>query len=119
MAESNGEVVGFTWGCNLDSEKDLLSFFEHTFPSGKTVYIDELAVKKTLQNKGLGTALVKTLLNEFKKLDFHYALVMTHVLNWGALRVYEKCGSKLLPVSRKSDHGGGKVYFTVFLARQL
>ena len=119
VAESKGKVVGFIWGYELTSKDDIVSFFHDTFPVKETAYIAEQTVTKAFRGKGIGTKLVTTLLNEFRKLEFDHALVNTHALNWPALKVYERCGFKVLPVFKQQDIGGGKAYFIVFLTREL
>ena len=59
------------------------------------LHIFEVAVDPQYQNRGLGEALIKHLLNEADAAGADTALLEVRVSNHSAIRVYEKCGFKI------------------------
>ncbi|MCX8172118.1 MAG: GNAT family N-acetyltransferase [Archaeoglobaceae archaeon] len=78
VAEHEGKIVGH------------LTIVEED----KNPSIVELAIflKKAYQNQGIGTQMVKAIIDFAKKKGYKKITLVTDRLNWRAIRVYRKCG---------------------------
>lgn len=83
LAEEDTKAVGFIWGTFIN------------YGISKYGYIDELFVKKEFRRKGIASSLVKTVLEEFKKLKAWAVFVSTSGENEWVRTFYNKFGFKL------------------------
>lgn len=83
LAEEDEKDVGFIWGTFIN------------YGISKYGYIDELFVKKEFRRKGIATSLVKTILEEFRKLKAWTVFVSTSEENRWVKTFYIKYGFKL------------------------
>lgn len=80
VAEEGKEIIGFIWGNFISYGID------------KFGYIEELFVKEKFRGKGIGTALVKTIIKKFKKLKAAALFVTT---DRETAKFYKKLGFKI------------------------
>lgn len=78
VAESNGEIVGWT---ARDGEAD---------------YVSDLWVDPDHQGRGAGRALLEHVLSLMRREGIERARIATHARNVGAIRLYERCGFVLV-----------------------
>jgi len=83
VAEENNQIVGFVWA----------HFIQYGFFKYGT--IDELFVKKEFRGKGIGTALLKKVIQKLENLKVKIIVVDTDKDNKEAIRLYKKVGFKL------------------------
>lgn len=82
LAENDKQPSGFIWGIFIN------------YGISKYGYIDELFVKKEFRRKGIATSLVKTILEEFRKLKAWTVFVSTSEENKWVKTFYNKYGFK-------------------------
>lgn len=85
VAEDNkGKIVGFA-----------IYFPAYFTWTGKAVYLDDVYVKPEYRRKGIGTALIKSVIKEAKRVGA--TRVRWHVLNWNhrAIELYKKLGAEI------------------------
>jgi len=83
LAENDKYPIGFIWGTFIN------------YGISKYGYIDELFVKKEFRRKGIGASLLKTVLEEFRKLKAWTVFVSTSEENEWVKTFYNKYGFKL------------------------
>ena len=85
VAEKNNEIVGAA-----------LVYFRFSTWKGRILHLEDLIVKKSERNKGIGEALYRTVM----QFAFDHGLkrVSWEVLDWnqGAIRFYERSGAQLM-----------------------
>jgi ribosomal protein S18 acetylase RimI-like enzyme len=72
----SGRIVGFTWGYELPIQKFP---FLSKLVDKKSIYIDELAVKKEYRRKGIGKALTNSLIEDAKNLLYESVVLRTNI----------------------------------------
>ena len=82
VAEENNNIMGFIWGTFIN------------YGISRYGYIDELFVKQKFRRKGVGTSLMKRMLEEFKKLKVWSLFVSIEKRDKKALSFYRKLGFK-------------------------
>ncbi|MBN1924056.1 MAG: GNAT family N-acetyltransferase [Nanoarchaeota archaeon] len=99
VAESGGELLGFTWGYKMP---------EKPFLQGKvnkdSFYIDEVAVRGDKRRVGVGTALCKELLKRIEAMEISDVVLRTDERNTASMGLYEKFGFK--PIIDEKDPRG-------------
>jgi ribosomal protein S18 acetylase RimI-like enzyme len=80
IAEDKKDVLGFCWA-------NLIIYGISRFG-----YIEELFVRKDFRNEGIGTALVKKVMKEMKKLKVAALFVTTERKNKDAIKLYKNLG---------------------------
>ena len=83
VAEGDGKVAGFILG----------NYIEYGF--SKYGYIEELFTRKDSRGKGIGSTLIKAMLDRFKEMDVDAVLVTTDEGIGGAVEFYKKLGFKM------------------------
>ena len=83
LAEEKKKPVGFVWGTFIN------------YGISRYGYIDELFVNEKFRKRGIGTSLIKTILEEFKKLKAWSVFVSTSEENKWVRTFYNKFGFKL------------------------
>lgn len=83
LAEKNGEIIGFVWA----------HFIQYGF--FKYGSIDEFFVKKEFRRRGIGTNLLKKVIEKLEKLNPKIILVGTEKGNKEAIKLYQKIGFEL------------------------
>lgn len=78
LAEVDGTVVGW---CARDSEPD---------------YVSDLWMQPEWQGRGIGRALLVDALERIRGAGFAKARIHTHANNDGAIRLYERCGFRII-----------------------
>ncbi len=79
VAESGEEIVGY----------------QYSTASSMGGHLARLAVKTSMQGKGIGYLLVHQVLNQFKKLGYRHVTVNTQQKNTASLALYSKAGFSL------------------------
>ncbi|NPA34970.1 MAG: GNAT family N-acetyltransferase [Chlorobi bacterium] len=82
--DGSGKAVGFAL------------FFPAYFTwTGRAVYLDDVYVKPAYRGKGIGTALIKRVIEKAK--EWGATRVRWHVLNWNtnAIELYKKLGAEI------------------------
>jgi len=104
VADNGKGLVGFTWGYQLSLEK---------FPclAGKVQeeasYMDEVAVRRTRRQKGMGTALGLQYLEIAKQQGMLEVVLRTDERNKASMSLFRKLGFREIP---DSNNPRGKVY---------
>lgn len=83
LAEEKNKVIGFVWGTFIN------------YGISKYGYIDELFVKKEFRRKKIASSLLKTILEEFKKLKAWSVFVSIAKENKWIRTFYDQFGFKL------------------------
>ena len=109
VAESEGLLVGFTWGY-------LLPFDKFPFLNGLTNkrsnYMDEIAVRGDTRIRGIGTALGKEYLRQVQEQGMIDAVLRTDCRNTASVTLFEKIGYSRMRVGcglLGSEHGTSRV----------
>ena len=79
VAEFNGEIVGIS-----------LFFIGYSTWKGKLLFLDDLVVKESMRNKGIGRLLMDSVIEHARSIDAR--IIKWQVLNWNsdAMKFYEK-----------------------------
>lgn len=88
VSEQEGEIVGYIIGWYIEPE----------------LYIGNIAVRKSVQNRGIGSYLVKQLLNSFQNFEVAYLEVRKN--NHIAQKLYSKFGFKPKYLRKSYYHDG-------------
>ena len=83
IAKENKQVVGFVWAHLIQ-----YGFFKYGT-------IDEFYVKKEFRKKGIGSSLLKRVIEKLEKLNPKMILIGTEKRNKEAIKLYQKFGFKL------------------------
>jgi aminoglycoside 6'-N-acetyltransferase I len=98
VAVEDGQVIGFASGVH---------YVHPDKPS--ELWINEVGVTPSQQGRGIGTAMIRALLQHAKYLGCREAWVLTERANRAAMRIYASAGGE----ESERDH----VMFTFFLDR--
>ncbi len=85
VAEHNGNIVGHLAIVEDESNKGVVDL---------AIYLS-----RNYQNQGIGTEMVKAIVEYCKKVCYKKITLVTDRLNWRAIRVYKKCGFKTVLAS--------------------
>ena len=98
VADSGGEILGFTWAYNISIEKDMnfLKGAQNMDCSKKTIYVDEVATAANSRGKGVATELEKKLFSKAENAGFEYVILRTDERNIAAINLYRKLGFERL-----------------------
>jgi ribosomal protein S18 acetylase RimI-like enzyme len=80
IAEENKKIIGFVCSALIDYD-----FYKYG-------YIEELFVERSFRKKGVGTSLIKSTVNEMRKMGANTIFVTTKKGNRGAIRLYKNLG---------------------------
>lgn len=93
----NGKFVG---------EGDLV--FDKNDPDytvdGKRIYLSRLIVKKEYRNKGIGTEIMKFLINKAREMNYSEISLGVDCINGAAIHLYEKFGFEIIKKD-KDEYG--------------
>lgn len=78
VAEHEGKIVGHLAIVEEETNKDVVEL---------AIYL-----ARNYQNQGIGTEMVKAIIEYCKKVCYKKITLVTDRLNWRAIRVYKKCG---------------------------
>ena len=88
VAEEDNKIVGYAWGYFKDVPTEALT----RWGASKVGYIASMAVDLNYRNKGVGTALLSKLLEEFKKAGADLVKLHCPAIATGAKKLYDKFG---------------------------
>jgi len=85
VAEVEGEIVGMA-----------LVYFRFSTWVGPTIHLEDLVVRESMRGKGVGDALYEQVMQYAKDEDVNRVNWMVLGWNKGAIRFYERTGSKVM-----------------------
>lgn len=88
VAEEGNKIVGYAWGYFKDVPSESLK----RWGAVKVGYIASMAVDLNYRNKGIGTALLSRLLEEFKKARADLVKLHCPAIATDAKKLYDKLG---------------------------
>lgn len=88
VAEEGNKIVGYAWGYFKDVPSEALK----RWGAVKVGYIASMAVDLNYRNKGIGTALLSRLLEEFKKARADLVKLHCPAIATDAKKLYDKLG---------------------------
>jgi len=98
VAESEKQVLGFTWGYQLPSE-----MFGLLPNLTKFSYMDEMAVRKGIRKRGIGTLLGEAYIENVKNQGLPGVVLRTDQRNDASMALFKRLGFS-------SDFNGRKIY---------
>ncbi|UXD21511.1 30S ribosomal protein S18 [Ignicoccus pacificus DSM 13166] len=94
VAEINGKIVGYLMAQKEGRGRILLNPIPEITKEEPTIHLLSIAVLKKYQGKGIGSQLVKKLIEEALKEGIRYIYLEVRVSNERAQKLYEKHGFK-------------------------
>lgn len=91
VAEEKGQVVGFAYGYFKDVPSEVLAHWK----AAKVGEVTLIAVDPIYRRKGIGTALIRTLLREFKKAGANIVTLHCPAEAVEAKKIYDKLGFEI------------------------
>jgi ribosomal protein S18 acetylase RimI-like enzyme len=119
VADSGGEILGFTWAYNISIEKDMnfLKGAQNIDSSKKIIYVDEVATAANSRGKGVATELEKKLFSKAENAGFGYVILRTDEKNTAAINLYKKLGFERLLYGVSENNGSKYAYDPEFNSR--
>lgn len=107
VAQSNNNVVGFTWGYNVDQSgmREICgsSSLDHLFYKKSSIfYVDELATVNSFRRKGIGAHLTQELIGEARNSGASIFCLRTDIKANVARTLYEALGFRDLGIQDKN-----------------
>lgn len=94
FALENDILVGFITAYGLSHDSLLPDTIEQKFPVDKCLYLSEMAVRKNLRGKEIGTKLIKAFIESIDKKSWDYLFIRAWKTNERAIHFYKKFGFK-------------------------
>ena len=119
VAESDGEILGFTWAYNINIEKDMnfLKEAQNLDRSKKIIYVDEVATAAKSRGKGVATSLERNLFSGAENAGFEYVILRTDETNTAAMNLYRKLGFERLLYGVSKNNEAKYIYDPEFNSR--